>query len=214
MILQTQHLTFAYSPQNTFIFPDLHIKKGEHFVILGKSGCGKSTFLHLLLGLLTPITGEIMMLGKSLQTMRESEKDIFRGKNVGVIFQQAHLLKSLTVKQNLDLVGKITGQNIDNHAINEILERLNLANLAPRYPQTLSQGEMQRVSIARALLHRPALIFADEPTSSLDDENCAQVIALLQKEAELHGATLGIITHDARVKTHFSRQISLDKSHL
>ncbi|MFN0202223.1 MAG: ABC transporter ATP-binding protein [Bacteroidia bacterium] len=209
MILQTQHLTFSYSPQKTIHFPDLQVKQGEHFVILGKSGSGKSTFLHLLLGLLKAKTGEITVLGKNLREMKEREKDAFRGKNMGVIFQQAHLLKSLTVKQNIELVGKMTGIRIENQAVTEIMQRLNIENLANQFPGQLSVGEAQRVSIARALIHHPTLIFADEPTSSLDDENCQQVLDLLKKEAELHGATLCIVTHDLRVKERFSTFVVL-----
>lgn len=169
-------------------------------LVLGKSGSGKTTLLNLLAGLLKPEAGEVKLAGRNIATMKGQELDLFRGKEIGIVFQKPHLLAALNVKENLQMahfLGKKKGQNIE-----QLLAELGLADKAKSSILILSEGEAQRVSIARALANSPKLILADEPTSSLDDENTEKVIRLLQTQAAKIGAVLIIVTHDQRVKAH------------
>ena len=210
-MLTVNNLVFSYNEANKFQFPNLNCEKGDHWLILGKSGCGKTTFLHLLGGLLKAKAGEILLNQTNICTLSESALDKFRGKNIGIVFQKAHLIKALTVEENLLTAQYLAGSVQDKSKINNILKRLNLENKADSYPSNLSQGEQQRVSIARALVNEPAIILADEPTSSLDDENAEEVLKLLLDISESFGSTLIIVTHDARLKSKFENKIELSK---
>ncbi|SMP23401.1 putative ABC transport system ATP-binding protein [Algoriphagus winogradskyi] len=189
------------------IFPDIALEAGESLLVLGKSGSGKTTLLNLLAGLLKPETGEILLSGKNLATLNGQELDLFRGKEIGIVFQKPHLLAALNVKENLQMAhffSKKEGQNIE-----ELLGELELAAKAKSSVLTLSEGEAQRVSIARALANKPKLILADEPTSSLDDQNAENVIKLLKTQAAKIGAALIIVTHDQRVKSHIANFVEV-----
>lgn len=192
-------------------FPDIDIQQGAHYLILGASGTGKTTLLHLLSGLLVPKKGSIFIQDKNISTMNGAVLDQFRGKNLGIVFQVPHFLTALTVSENLEIAQKLPGNTIDKSRIKTVLSRLNLGDKIHAYPQQLSQGEKQRVSIARAIINQPAVIFADEPTSALDDENCVEVTKLLKQTAEENNATLVIVTHDNRLKEEFENKIILDK---
>ncbi|MEL6133926.1 MAG: ATP-binding cassette domain-containing protein, partial [Bacteroidota bacterium] len=136
--------------------------------------------------------------------------DHFRGRNIGIIFQQAHFVAALTVKENLQLAQKLSGNVIDHDRIIDMLTRLGIANKAHQSTYRLSLGEQQRVAIARALINRPKLLLADEPTSSLDDFHTQEVISLLEEQAHAAGAALIIVTHDNRLKEHFSNSVELN----
>jgi putative ABC transport system ATP-binding protein len=208
-MLYTQGLQYAYPGAKRMEFPDIHCENGEHMLIIGRSGTGKTTLLHLLAGLLSPHEGEIKIAGKDIAQMRGRALDKFRGQHIGIIFQKSHFVSALHVSDNLQLASYLAGVKEDKDRIQGLLERLNLAEKLHKKTKELSQGEQQRVAIARALLNRPDLILADEPTSSLDDENTNAVIELLEKEAELAGATLVIVTHDQRLKDRFERRVEL-----
>lgn len=208
-MLHTQGLEYAYPGGNSMQFPEIRSNKGEHLLIIGRSGTGKTTLLHLLAGLLSPGKGEINIAGQDIAKMRGRELDRFRGQHIGIIFQKSHFVSALNVSDNLQLSSYLAGLKADKERIQALLERLNLSHKLNKKTKELSQGEQQRVAIARALLNRPDLILADEPTSSLDDENTAAVIELLEKEAELAGATLVIVTHDQRLKDRFERRVEL-----
>jgi putative ABC transport system ATP-binding protein len=208
-MLQTRALRFAYQPEQVFSFPDLDCRNGEHWLLLGQSGCGKSTLLHLVAGLLRPQEGQVMVNGQDLGQLSESALDAFRGKQIGIIFQQSHLIKALNVMDNLLTAQYLAGQAQDRSKVQQLLESLNLGHKLHALPQELSLGEQQRVSIARALVNQPSLVLADEPTSSLDDRNCEEVVKLLLERSAAYGASLLIVTHDARLKALFERQILL-----
>src|SRR5690606_11888325 len=129
----------------------------------------------------------------------------FRGQHIGLIFQEAHLVRSLTIKENLQITQGFAGAKVDNDRIGEVLTLLNLNGKENSYPSKLSRGQMQRAAIARAVITRPAILVADEPTASLDDRNTESVIDLLLSQAEQHDATLLIATHDKRVKARIER---------
>ena len=206
-MLETKNLRFKYDNNIELNFPDIKTSK-ENLLILGASGVGKTTFLHLLSGLLKPINGEIDLLGTKISKLKMSEMDRFRGKNIGIVFQKPHFINSLTVKENLQLAQYISKKN-DKNRIQSLLESLGIEDKANKKTQNLSQGEKQRVSIALAIVNSPKLILADEPTSSLDDLNCDKVINILKNQASKYKAKLIIITHDYRLKKHFKNTLSL-----
>ncbi len=206
-MLETKNLRFKYDNNLELNFPDIKTSK-ENLLILGASGVGKTTFLHLLSGLLKPMNGEIDLLGTKISNLKMSEMDRFRGKNIGIVFQKPHFINSLTVKENLQLAQYISKKS-DKNRIQSLLESLGIEDKANKKTQNLSQGEKQRVSIALAIVNSPKLILADEPTSSLDDLNCEKVINILKNQASKYKAKLIIITHDYRLKKHFKNTLSL-----
>ena len=206
-MLETKNLRFKYDNDSELSFPDIKTSK-ENLLILGASGVGKTTFLHLLSGLLKPLAGEIDLIGTPISKLTMSEMDRFRGKNIGIVFQKPHFINSLTVKENLQLAQYIS-KKIDKTRINSLLESLVIEDKANKKTLNLSQGEKQRVSIALAIVNSPKLILAYEPTSSLDDLNCDKVINLLKDQAAKYKAKLIIITHDYRLKKHFKNTLSL-----
>jgi ABC-type lipoprotein export system ATPase subunit len=210
MLLKTYNLQFSYPGQSLVRFPDFVVTAGESLLILGKSGSGKTTLLNLIAGLLKPDQGEIFLNGINLTGLNPRQMDQFRGKNIGIIFQKAHLIAALNVRQNLEMVSFFSKKKGQDPA--KLLAELGIGDKANSSVLTLSEGEAQRVSIARALVNEPKLILADEPTSSLDDENAEKVIRILQEQAAKIGAALVIVTHDQRVKNQVSNFIEVKTS--
>jgi len=180
-------------------------------MILGKSGSGKTTLLHILGGLLNPKRGKVMIGETDLYQLSETKRDKHRGQHIGLVFQKAHLIAALSVEDNLLLAQYFSGTTQDKTRIAEVLKSLNLGEKGQSKVKSLSQGEQQRVTIARALLNRPKLLLADEPTASLDDDNAMAVITLLKEQAEMNNASLIIATHDQRVKNEFDVQLNLNE---
>ena len=209
-MLKSEPLSYSYSEKSVLNFPALQCNAGEQWLILGQSGCGKTTLLHLLGGLLTPNEGQIKIGDTVLNHLSGAALDQFRGQNIGIIFQQSHFIKSLSVEQNLVLAQTLSGNDKDLSLIHDILRKLNIFHKIDDKPDQLSQGEQQRVAIARALVNQPQVILADEPTSALDDTNCDEVIQLLETQARDANAALLIVTHDARLKDHIEKQIHLE----
>lgn len=208
-MLTTKQLQFSYTRNQVMNFPDFSLQKGEHWLLLGQSGSGKTTLLHLLGGLLSPESGSILVGDTDLGQLRASALDQFRGKNIGIVFQKSHFVRALTVGENLLLAQQLAGIKPNRERINELLERLNIADKLRLKPDRLSIGEQQRAAIARALINQPPIILADEPTSALDDHNAAEVIDLLEEQADVLGSTLLVVTHDKRLKDRFPKQIAL-----
>jgi len=206
-MLQTNQLQFSYTGAQTLTFPDFTCQKGEQWLLLGQSGSGKTTLLHLLGGLLSPTKGDVKVGDTALKTLSTAALDKFRGKHIGIIFQKAHFVRSLTVQENLVLAQQLAGVAVDKTRIADLLNRLNVGHKLHAKTNELSQGEQQRVAIARAIVNQPEVILADEPTSALDDENCEEVIQLLEEQAAAVGATLLVVTHDGRLKERFEKQI-------
>jgi len=208
-MLSTSKLSYRYNNENPIVFPDINCAEGEGWLALGQSGCGKTTLLHLLGGLLKPQQGEILIQNKNIGSLSSNELDKFRGKNIGIIFQQSHFVRSLSVMKNLLLAPYFANEGSNKDRAKDLLERLNIGHKANSKTNELSQGEQQRVAIARALMNKPKLILADEPTSALDDVNTNEVIQLLKENAKAENATLIVVTHDNRLKPHFENKIEL-----
>ena len=207
-MLITKSLQYQYRDGQSFEFPDITCEKKEKLLVLGSSGVGKSTLLHLLGGLLNAQSGSIILNHKEMVGMTPSSLDKFRGENIGIVFQKNHFVASLSVLENLK-IAQFFGGKEDEQKCKDLLNRLNILSKANKSINTLSEGEKQRVAIARAVVNNPSLILADEPTSALDDKNCNEVINLLEEQAENAGAALVIVTHDTRLKDIVSNQITL-----
>lgn len=208
-MIAVQGLDHSYDSNTHIKFPDFKLEKGEKMLLLGQSGCGKTTLLHLLGGLLPTQNGDVKIGDTSLKGLSISKLDKFRGKHIGIIFQKPHFVKSLTVMENLVLTQKLASVKVDKSAIQQLLQKLNIGDKANKKTNNLSQGEQQRVAIARALVNQPDVILADEPTSALDDNNTNEVIELLEQQAKDNNATLIIVTHDTRLKERFQNRIEL-----
>jgi len=206
-MIETKSLEFSYDNSFVFKFPNLKLKSNENLLVLGNSGIGKSTLLHNLAGILRPKSGSIKIFDQDISKLSELELDNFRGQNIGIIFQRSHFVNSLTVGENLELA-QFLGRNKKGN-IKETLDSLKILDKVNKKPKELSQGERQRASIALAIINSPKLILADEPTSSLDDTNCSNVIKILKEQALKYQAQLIVITHDSRLKKHFKKSISL-----
>jgi putative ABC transport system ATP-binding protein len=183
--------------------------QGEHWLVLGASGSGKTTFLNLAAGLLTPAAGEIVSGGQPLAGLAGAALDRWRGRSVGIVPQKLHLVPSLSVLQNLLLAPYLAGLPPSEARALGLLENLSLKDKATARPHQLSHGQAQRVAIARAAMNRPKLLLADEPTANLDDANCRQALELLETQARECGATLIVATHDQRAKARFDRRLEL-----
>jgi ABC-type lipoprotein export system ATPase subunit len=208
-MISVQSVIYTYGPAKDLIFPDWEVEQGKHSLILGGSGCGKTTLLHLLAGLRTPTAGIVKVADQVFSDLRGHRMDIFRGKNIGLVFQKPHLLSVLTVEDNLLLAQYMAELPQDKKRIRDVLEVLNLSDRRSAKVYELSQGEAQRIAIARAVLNKPKVILADEPTASLDDDNSEKVLNILEEQANLYNATLVIATHDQRVKNRFPHQLKL-----
>ena len=205
-----ENLQHRYGRTAVLDLPLFAADQGEHHLILGRSGSGKTTLLHILAGLLRPTEGRVVVAGEELGALRGDALDRFRGRHVGIVFQQMHLLPTLTVEQNLLLAPYMAGLPQDADRAREVLRSLDVEEKAQAYPHALSVGQRQRVAIARAVMNRPRLLLADEPTSSLDDLRAKQVLSLLTQQARAHGATLVLATHDARITGDFPERLVLD----
>lgn len=208
-MIQIRNLSYSYKTNSAIQFPDLTINTGEHCLLLGESGCGKTTLLHVIGGLLRKYRGEVKFMDTELSSLSEKALDHFRGKNMGFIFQKNHLISALTVEKNLWLAPYLANAKVEEDRVRQVLHRLGIEDKRKSTITEISQGQAQRVAIARAVLNRPSVILADEPTSALDDKSCEQVISLLIEVANETNSSLVIATHDQRLKDKFSKQIHL-----
>lgn len=174
-------------------------EEGKFHAIIGRSGSGKSTLLHVLSGLDRPTSGQVLMNGKDIYAMNDSQMAAFRRRHMGFVFQQFNLLNEYTVKKNICMPLLLDGKKPDMVFFNEIVTTLGLADKLAKYPSELSGGEQQRVAIARSLLAKPELIIADEPTGNLDKRTGDETMDLLICCAAKYGQTLIVVTHDPLV---------------
>jgi ABC-type lipoprotein export system ATPase subunit len=204
-----ENLKHAYDGTEVLDVPGWSAEQGAHWLVIGLSGSGKTTLLHALAGILRPTAGSVSVAGQDLTALRPGDLDRFRGQHIGIVLQRLHLVPSLTVLKNLLLAQYLAGVPQDRARVREVLASLDVAGKADGYPHELSFGQAQRVAVARAVVNRPKLLLADEPTSNLDDERCAQAYGLLESQARACGATLVIATHDQRIKARMSNHFEL-----
>jgi len=180
-MLSTHQLSYQYPGTGQALsFPDLTVDSGQHTLIIGRSGCGKTTLLHLLAGLRSPTSGSVNILDTDISKLGTTKLDKFRGQHIGMIFQVPHFMRALSVNENIAIAQSLAGTSIVQSRIDDRLKDLNLYEKKNKKTYELSVGEQQRVAIIRAVVNQPKIIFADEPTSALDDHNTEQVIDLLK----------------------------------
>lgn len=175
------------------------VPKGEFVAVVGESGSGKSTLLNMIGALDTPTSGKVFIDGKDIFAMRDSKLTIFRRRNIGFVFQAFNLIPELNVEQNIVFPVLLDYQKPDKAYLEEILTVLNLQDRRRHLPRELSGGQQQRVAIGRALITRPSLILADEPTGNLDTKNSSEVIALLREASKKYEQTIIMITHNRSI---------------
>lgn len=185
------------------------VPKGEYVAIVGESGSGKSTLLNMIGALDMPDSGKVMISGKDIFSMNDRKLTIFRRRNIGFIFQAFNLIPELTVEQNIIFPVLLDYQKPDRKYLEELLAVLNLKERRNHLPSQLSGGQQQRVAIGRALITRPSLILADEPTGNLDTQNSSEVIALLKKASKKYEQTIIMITHNRSIAQTADRVLNV-----
>lgn len=199
-LLEVKNISKTYGSGETAVEAlknvSFSVGKGEFLAIVGESGSGKSTLLNMIGALDSPTAGKVIIDGKDIMEMKDNAATIFRRRNIGFIFQAFNLIPELTVEQNIVFPLLLDYQKPDQKYLDEILKSLNLENRRKHLPSQLSGGQQQRVAIGRALITRPSIILADEPTGNLDSKNSSEVIALLKDAARRYEQTIIMITHN------------------
>lgn len=202
-LLEVQSVSKTYGSGETSVHAlknvSFSVQKGEYVAIVGESGSGKSTLLNMIGALDTPTSGKVWIDGRDIFAMEEKKLTVFRRRNIGFIFQAFNLIPELTVEQNMIFPVLLDYQKPDKRYLEELLAVLNLKERRNHLPGQLSGGQQQRVAIGRALITRPSLILADEPTGNLDSRNSSEVIALLQKASRRFAQTIVMITHNRSI---------------
>ena len=189
---------------------NLSIKKGEFIAIVGPSGSGKSTLLHLLGGVDKPTSGNVFINDINIYDLKEKDLAIFRRRNVGLIYQFYNLIPVLTVKENILLPAELDNRKIDKEYLEDLLKILDLKERENHLPSELSGGQQQRTSIGRALINRPSIVLADEPTGNLDSKNSKEIVELLKVSVKKYNQTLIMITHDTNIALQADRVITIE----
>ena len=212
-VVETKNLVKAYGRGETTVRAvddvTMQIEPGEFVALVGESGSGKTTLLNLLGALDTPTSGEIIIGGQSLAGQSDAQLSAYRRRNVGFIFQSYNLIPVLNVAENIALPMSLDNQEVDQDYLSELLEILGLTDRRDYYPHQLSGGQQQRVAIGRALIAKPKLLLADEPTGNLDSRNSREIVTLLQNSVRKYNQTLLLITHDGHVAAHADRVLHM-----
>jgi len=212
-ILQVNDLKKTYGKGETVVTAlggvSFSVEKGEFVAVVGASGSGKSTLMHLIGGVDRPSGGSVIINGKDIFKLNESELAIFRRRNIGLIYQFYNLIPTLTAEENIMLLRLLDDRKPDEEKLRAILKTIGLSDRAKHLPNQLSGGQQQRVSIGRALINDPALILADEPTGNLDSKSSREVIDLLKLSNKRYNQTLIIITHDEKIALQADRVITV-----
>ena len=217
-ILETRGLTKIYGSGETRVQAlngiDLTVERGEFVAVVGSSGSGKSTFLHMVGGLDVPTSGEVIVDQKNLRELSDDELTVFRRRKIGFVFQQYNLIPMLTVWENIILPLKMDGKRVDEPYLREITGILGLEERLERTPGQLSGGQQQRVAIARALAIKPALLLADEPTGNLDSRTSQDVMGLLKIMGRRYDQTVVMITHNEEIAQMADRILRMEDGRL
>ena len=212
-LLEVKSISKTYGSGETAVHAlkkvSFSVSKGEYVAIVGESGSGKSTLLNMLGALDTPTSGKVLIDGKDIFSMKDSKLTIFRRRNIGFIFQAFNLIPELTVEQTMIFPVLLDYQKPNRKYLEELLEVLNLKERRNHLPSQLSGGQQQRVAIGRALITRPSLILADEPTGNLDSQNSSEVIALLKEASRKYEQTIIMITHNRSIAQTADRVLNV-----
>ena len=213
-ILRIENLSKTYGKNEAKVDAlkniNLSINKGEFVAIVGPSGSGKSTLLHLIGGVDKPSEGRVYINDVDIYNLKEKDLSIFRRRNVGLIYQFYNLIPVLSVKENILLPAELDNRKIDKEYLDDLLKTLGLKERENHLPNELSGGQQQRTSIGRALVNRPAIVLADEPTGNLDSKNSKEVIELLKLSVKKYKQTLVMITHDPNIALQADRVITIE----
>ena len=213
-ILKIENLSKTYGKNEAKVDAlkniNLSINKGEFVAIVGPSGSGKSTLLHLIGGVDKPSEGKVYINDVNIYNLKEKDLSIFRRRNVGLIYQFYNLIPVLSVKENILLPAELDNRKIDKEYLDDLLKTLGLKERENHLPNELSGGQQQRTSIGRALVNRPAIVLADEPTGNLDSKNSKEVIELLKLSVKKYKQTLVMITHDPNIALQADRVITIE----
>lgn len=213
-ILRCEKLSKIYGSGQTLVTAldkvDLSVDKGEFVAIMGSSGSGKSTLLHMLGGVDVPSGGRIWIEGTDLSGMNEKQSSVFRRRKVGIVYQFYNLIPSINIRQNILLPILLDGQKPDEKRFQELTQTLGLTDRLSHLPNQLSGGQQQRAAIARALIYRPAILLADEPTGNLDRRNSDEILGLLKLSNKKYKQTILLITHDERIALEADRIVTIE----
>ena len=213
-IVLTQNLSKIYGTGETAVHAlkdvNLSIEKGEFVALLGASGSGKSTLLHMLGAVDQPTSGSVIIDGVSIYDQKESDLAVFRRRKIGFVFQFYNLIPVLTARENILLPFHLDGQQPDMEYYQEIVHSFDIADRQNHLPNQLSGGQQQRVAVARALIHKPAILLADEPTGNLDTQNSKEIISLMKHSVRKYGQTLILITHDPSIAMQADRVVMME----
>lgn len=203
-MLNCQDLSYNIFNQSIFSDISFNLLQGQHKLIIGPSGCGKTSLLFIIAGLVKASSGKVTILNQEIEKLSLHEKDNFRGQNIGMFLQGNHLLNAFNVYDNLKIPMELIAGKEDKEQIDYFLNKLNLYSKKNKKASYLSEGERQRLSLARAFLNKPKLILCDEPSSALDDHNTEIIINFIEEECKKLNISLLLATHDARLKKHFN----------
>lgn len=214
-MVSVKDLKFSYNEQNKVLqVPHWEVSKGDMVFLAGKSGSGKSTFIHLLSGLLEPDQGSIIINNTHLEQLKPAARNRFRANHIGLISQQFNLIPYLSVLENIELAQSFQQDHTNKlmHEVSTLMEQLELDDaIIHQRADELSVGQQQRVAIIRAIINQPELVLADEPTSALDQDAKASFIQVLRQVVSEHNMTLLFISHDQTLRSHFSTNLNLDE---
>ncbi|MBP5579496.1 MAG: ABC transporter ATP-binding protein [Ruminococcus sp.] len=209
IIIKTEKLVKQYGEGENMIYAlnnvDLEVHSGEFVAVTGESGSGKTTLLNCLGSLDTPTSGRIISCDKEITNLDDKGLSAYRRKNIGFIFQSYNLIPVLNVEENIVLPLNLDNTNPDMEFLNELLELTGLDKKRQNFPHELSGGQQQRVAFARALIHKPKIILADEPTGNLDSKNSREIISILKSSIKKYAQTLVLITHDGSIASQADR---------
>ncbi len=213
-ILRVENLVKTYGKGENKVFAvnniSFSVEKGEFLAIVGASGSGKSTVLHLLGGVDRPTSGNVYIDGKDIYSLNNDNLAIFRRRQIGIIYQFYNLIPILNVKENITLPCDLDGQKIDDERLNELLKTLGLEKRVNHLPNQLSGGQQQKVSIGRAIINNPAIMLADEPTGNLDSKASDEIVSLLKMSNKKYNQTVIMITHDLEIAKQADRVITIE----
>ena len=217
-IIRCEHLSKIYQTGENKVYAlddvTLSLEQGSFTAITGPSGSGKSTLLHLLSGLDRPTGGDVIYQGKKLYDYRDNQLSVLRRRRFGFVFQSYNLVKELTGWENILLPVMLDNRRADEKYLNQIIEMLGVGDRLNHLPTAMSGGQQQRISIARALANKPAILFADEPTGNLDGKSGREVLTLLRQVSHELGITLVLVTHDLNVAELAERIVQLEDGHI